>query len=570
MKKFLILSAAVCLPLMAETVFLENFNQKPEGWETSPNFQWLPAGGRNGSGAFSASRENAKTPLSAMKKISLDHNTKYRFTIHYRTEMKPSPGYNVQEIFALKFFKNGKPATGLFSARREPGSRKDWGSFTIDFSLPGDSDKTVQIGLLLRTGRIGQIWYDDIKIEKLATVQKPDTLGEPYLTHPDVGRITVNFVTVKPMAAAVDYRPAGTKNWKRVYDLLGGQARNDKNEHHITLTGLVPNQKYEYRTVLLPIPELQMEFYSDVKHFVSVSDKPTDFSVFYTSDTQTAMKTRIDLLRDFRKNCKLDQVPLIIHGGDITSYYDKSSREIFLDTFVNVFTEKNSFSPMFTAVRGNHEYRGLESGNFFRYLSGGTDKSYFAFTYGHVYFIVLDVGETTPRIAHLLHYARNYEIQMLDEQRIFLKQAVASKEFQNAEFRIVIAHAPYIKEEKNMMRSIDRIAKGILFDTENPAKIHLWLAGHTHAYSRPTALNSSKQKVFANAKPVNYGANLPFVTLINDGPGCGGPDFSAIRLDFTKGKITVKAMERAGKVFDSFSISADGSIQEISSTLVEK
>jgi hypothetical protein len=29
-------------------------------------------------------------------------------------------------------------------------------------------------------------------------------------------------------------------------------------------------------------------------------------------------------------------------------------------------------------------------------------------------------------------------------------------------------------------------------------------------------------------------------------------------------------MERAGKVFDSFSISADGSIQEISSTLVEK
>ncbi len=570
MKKFLILSATVCLPLMAETVFLENFNQKPEGWKTSPNFQWLPADGRNGSGAFSASRENAKTPLFAVKKISLDHNTKYRFTIHYRTEMKPTPKYTVQEIFALRFFRNGKPATGVFSARSEQGSRKDWGTFSADFSVPNDCDKTVQIGLLLRTGRVGQIWYDDIEIKKLATVPAPKTAGEPYLTHPDIGRVTVNFIADQPMAAAVDYRESGTQKWMRVYDLLGGQARNDKKEHHILLTGLKPGQKYEYRTVLLPVPELQMEFYSNIKNFISVPDKVADFTLFYTSDTQTSILNRISVLRDFIKNCQARQIPLIVHGGDITSYYDKATPAVFLDSFVNVFTEKNSFSPYFVTVRGNHEYRGIASGDYFKYLGGGTEKSYYSFSYGHACFIVLDVGETTSRIPHLLHYARNYEGKMLEEQREFLKKVVASKEFQKAKFKIVLAHAPYIKEEKHMMRSIDKIAKGILYDTATPAKIHLWLAGHTHSYSRPIGLKSKKQKVFSNAKPVTYGTDLPFVSLINDGPGCGGPDFSAIKLDFSANSILVSAMDRTGKVFDSFSISTDGSIQEISSTLIEK
>ena len=135
MKKIVILLAAVCSQLMAETVFEENFNLKPEGWKTSPSMQWLPTAGKNGSGAFSATRDDAKTLISAIKLIPLEHNTKYRFTIHYRTEMKPTPKYTVQEIFALRFFKNGKPAAGIFSPRKEPGSKKDWATFSVDFSV---------------------------------------------------------------------------------------------------------------------------------------------------------------------------------------------------------------------------------------------------------------------------------------------------------------------------------------------------------------------------------------------------------------------------------------------------
>lgn len=566
MKKWLLLLTVLCGQLFAAPVFMEDFNRVPDGWKLSKHFRWEAQGGIENSGVLTAIRESAKEPLFAIRKIKLEHNVIYRLTVHYRTEMKPTPKYKVQEIFAIRFFKKGAPASGVFSMRNEPGSRREWGTFTSEFSLPGDSDDIVQLSLLLRSGREGQIWYDNIVIEEVRRLQKPELRGEAFLTHGDIGCATVNFITASPMVAAVDYRIAGRGEWLRRFNLLGGQARNDQTMQSIKLTNLRPGVRYEYRVVMMPVPETQAEFYSSVKSFVSFPRGKSNFSVFYTSDTQTSGENRKRVLRNFIRHFNVDKVDLIVHGGDIDSLFDEPSEDVFMDSFINVLNS-GSQSKFFVAVRGNHEYRGSCSAEFFKYLTGGGDKSYYAFTYGQVFFIVLDTGETTGRIAHLKNYCRNYEQQLIVEQRRFLQETVNSDAFKKAKFRVVLAHAP-LERGQFMTKNIDGIAKGILYGTDSPAKIHLWLAGHTHIYCRPSS--DGRLMVFPNAQKIDLVQGLPFVTVVNDGPGCGGPDFSGMKLDFSDDAITIYSFDESGKVFDNFAIDPDGKVKEIKSELIKK
>ena len=566
MKKMLLLLTALCGSLSAQPVFEENFNREPEGWNWSGHFRWEPSGGIGDSGVLTASRDSGKEPLFAVKDIRLEHNVIYRLTIHYRTEMKPTPKYPVQEIFSLRFFKDGKPDSGVFSMRREPGSRKEWGTFSSEFSLPGESDDVVQLRLLLRTGREGRIWYDDITIEEVSRIRTPELRCEPYLTHGDVGCATVNFVTAPPIVAAVDYRPSGEKKWLRKFNLLGGQARIDQQAQAVRLDGLRPGIRYEYRIVMMPVPETQAEFYSPVRTFVSIPAEPVGFSMFYTSDTQTNDENRKRVLRNFIRFFQADKADLIVHGGDIDSLFDAPAEHIFLDSFLRVLNGGPQ-SPFFVAVRGNHEYRGDHSADFFKYLAGGGDRSYYAFTYGQVFFIVLDTGETNDRIPHLRQYCRNHGEQMLADQRKFLQETVGSEAFQKAKFRVVLAHAP-LEKGSFMTKSIDSIAKGILYGTDTPPRIHLYLAGHTHHYSRPAA--DGGQMVFPDAEKLDLVPGLPFVTVVNDGPGCGGPDFSGMKLDFSDDAITVSCFDESGRVFDRFAIDPEGRIREIESKLVKK
>lgn len=567
MKPWLPLLIALCGNLSAAPVFLENFDRTPEGWSWSDHFRWEAQGGMEDSGVLTAVRESAEKPLFASKKITLEHNVIYRLTIHYRTEMKPTPKYKVQEIFSLRFFRNGAPADGVFSMRTEPGSRLEWDSFTSEFSLPGESDDEVLLTLLLRTGREGQIWYDNIVLEEVRRIPAPELRGEAYLTHGGIGCATVNFVTSSPMTAAVDYRIAGEEKWHRRFNLLGGQARIDQSVQSIRLTELRPGVRYEYRVVLKPIPETQAEFYSPVRSFLSVPKEECSFSVFYTSDTQTSNKNRKHVLQNFIKFFQADQADLIVHGGDIDSLFDKPSEDIFLDSFIHVLN-RGPQSCFFVPVRGNHEYRGSCSADFFKYLSGGENRSYYAFTYGQAFFIVLDTGETTGRIPHLKNYCRNYGgQQLIAEQRKFLQKTVKSEAFKNAKFRVVLAHAPLINNHF-MTRTIDGIAKGILYGTENPPKIHLWLAGHTHYYSRPSA--DGGQMGFPDSKKLDLVQDLPFVTVVNDGPGGGGPDFTGMKLDFSEDAITIYSFDDSGRLFDNFAIDLQGNIKEIKSELVKK
>ena len=83
---------------------------------------------------------------------------------------------------------------------------------------------------------------------------QPEVTHQPWITHAGIGTVTVNFPTANPIVAFVDYREKGTQEWQRAYELLGGQARDDRAEHTIPLNGLKDDTVYEYRPVLVPQP----------------------------------------------------------------------------------------------------------------------------------------------------------------------------------------------------------------------------------------------------------------------------------------------------------------------------
>ena len=399
--------------------------------------------------------------------MKLEHGVRYLVKVDFNSKLLTFDGKKYQVPLAINFLKNGKVVATQDITRSDPGDGEKWRFSSFNFVIPAHYDAEVDVVLRMYSTRTGQIWYDNLTIEALERFGA-QLLSKPFLTHFDPGKVTVNFLADTATPAAVDYRLKGEKKWERQNELLGGQQRNDRKEHVVALKNLQPGKVYEYRAVLIPVPHLDSEIYSDVYEFTAVPDKFVPFSIFYTSDTQVGVKNRSVLLRDFAAKCKAGAADIFIHGGDIANGFSVSSPEILIDSYVNVLASLQKKSQYFVSVRGNHEYRGNASGDFFKYLSGNTEKSYFTFNYAGVCFIVLDTGETEPRMPRSPDYCRNFTAQMMKEQREFLQNVVKSKKFLDAKYRVVLAHAPYYagKYYAHMADNIRTIARGILFREE--------------------------------------------------------------------------------------------------------
>ena len=381
-----------------------------------------------------------------------------------------------------------------------------------------------------------------------------------YLTHASAGTVTVNFFTVMPAGAFVEYRPAGTSEWQRNYETVGGQVRNDSDKHTVKLNDLRHNTLYEYRTGY--IQKDCQERYNEIRTFRSFTDQPLEFKIFYTSDTQYPPSQRIQWLKNYIEKAGAAKADIFFHGGDIDSLFFEAD-PIYLDSFINVLTAKRTQDQIIAVSRGNHEYRGEESGRFFRYFGGPENKSYFMFRQGNVCFIVLDSGEDKPRIARNPLYFRTFDQELMHEQRKWLETAVKHPDFQTAKFRVVLIHSPM--HEPYMAKSSKILTDGLLTGDKAKYKIDLWVCGHTHRYAR--SITPGKPELHCMDERASAVKKSPFITngvlLVNDGPGGNDGNGSGILLHFRENEIEIKAMSQTGKVFEHFLIGAGGVLKDL-------
>ncbi|NMA46059.1 MAG: hypothetical protein GX945_05815 [Lentisphaerae bacterium] len=414
----------------------------------------------------------------------------------------------------------------------------------------------------------------------------------PWLSYPDVGAISVGFVTGGGrVGAGVDYRRRDSEeDWQRVWDSRGGQLQNQQPQHLIRLQGLTPGETYEYRIVLVNPTKKQFNDRSFPKerefrapqltlladdrfHFQVFDNAPGDYSFAFTADLQFSNDVRKRMLTNYHERGDMAKSRFYVILGDALNDINVFERDYVAGVIKHAVGLGASSQP-WLFVRGNHEWRGLDAPRWLDFLPAPTGKSFFSFRCGDAYYIVLDSGEDRPAAAMTHHFSGNNVTEMayLTEQRDWLAELVTHKEFLDAKYRIVLCHsAPCTHNGKFMTQNLEMIVGEQFKGREPRHRIHLWLAGHTHFYSRSVPCSNEFYAFVAPQRKLYSGSDYAFPVVTTDGPGFAGTlDTSCISVAVSADKLSVTARDEQGAVFDRCDILPDGSVVDIPDAMLVK
>lgn len=255
--------------------------------------------------------------------------------------------------------------------------------------------------------------------------------------------------------------------------------------HKVRITGLEKGTTYRYRiyqqALLLNEGRKRIlfgeGFGSDVlkqkPYFLTTlnSDKrTTSFSVF------NDIHANDSLFRQLSSEIKKKQTDFVIFNGDMLSEIE-SEKQIF-DGYLKSACELFASEVPIYAIRGNHEFRGQYSWEFFEYFPNCNNNAYYAFRNGPAYIICLDSGEDKPD-----NDIRNLELSVSDQFRAeeaeWLKKVVNTKEFKESPIKIVVIHMPPEKDGWYGTSEVYRLFVPIL----NGTGVDLMVCGHKHKHS---------------------------------------------------------------------------------------
>jgi len=386
-------------------------------------------------------------------------------------------------------------------------------------------------------------------------------IGIPVVHH--VTRESASF------AAAFDQPvAAGVKVWKKgqsaekipVKWTMSCGIRDCRTEHNLTVTDLKPDTAYEYDFIVFDESKVA-ETVCRHGEFTTFPVKHKDHTLAIISDTQVTEKTRSDMLNRSLKNGLLDS-DVFVSLGDMDSNFDDFTRAYFTSA-LNALT-KQGYGVPFLPLRGNHEFRGHQTGYFEKFFG----RPYGHFSFGDTLYIMLDTGEDKPVVPKPDHYTLRTDTDAyFREQGAWLKALSQTDEFKNAKRRIVLAHSsPFCGENKYMAKNIETIAGDVFYGKNAPYKLDLWVCGHTHAPYRFDPVTGELTLLIAKKKmKLTKGdvEKIVFPVYVNDGSfGESWQRLSVIRLEVTDKAITLSCIRPDGKVIDKIRIS-DGKPFEV-------
>lgn len=228
-------------------VLVESFDNPLDGWDLSDHFRVEKSEGTNGSAALCYTRNDPAAETRAYKMFIVDPGITYRLSMDYRSELKVDPRRDIMEIFAVRYLKNGKPVTGSFHMIPKRQNTPEWEKMSMVFQ-PDKGMTEAMLDLLMRTGRTGKIWYDNIVIEPLER-----TAGFIYLTEPKKlsldpeGRIaykvTLNDLKSSAESLAVLVNVNGREKMLSIKDGMASCAMGEFPEGELDSTALLLDMK---------------------------------------------------------------------------------------------------------------------------------------------------------------------------------------------------------------------------------------------------------------------------------------------------------------------------------------
>ena len=385
----------------------------------------------------------------------------------------------------------------------------------------------------------------------------------PWLTHPDQDGMCIRFITQGEVPAGVEYRRQGANEWNVAWDEADGQIRL-ADFHRVRISGLEPG-KYEYRIVLLePLDYRISKHLPEIRSFTIPARDNAAFSFLFTADLQFTAEPQRSILRGLFKAADAPGCDFVVFGGDIgSSFIYRRWLDIFLPETYGTRPDGMPIVP----VRGNHELRGTEMGNFSNYLGLPDGTTYGLFRYGDTAFLMLDCLECSAAGiggAYVLNLPAEH---LMARQKEFLEKALVSDKWTGARRRIVLAHsAPYSHSPGFITDNLKALVDP-WFAGKNPrSRVDLWLTGHIHRYRRgiPGKAEVAAMEECA-IRPIS-GENYIFPVFTVSGPNNSG-DFQAsvVRVDMRQDGIAVRTYEPSGQLIEHIEIDTAGKCAEIRS-----
>lgn len=340
----------------------------------------------------------------------------------------------------------------------------------------------------------------------------------PYIQDVSKSGVSIVFTTSQPSFSWVELTDSNG-NTQAFYNIEHGVKMASNTFHTIRVDNLSPAKDYSYQLFSKEITKFDP--YS-VVYRDSISSDSFSFSTLNPAADEVIFIEMSDIhgnndkLEKLLHHADVQSVDMVIYAGDMMDYYATEDQPFhnFIDKSVEVFASETPF----WLVRGNHETRGRYSRNLFRYVPREDGSYYYTVKQGPVLFIFLDSGEDKPD-EHPVYAGLNDFDNYREEQAAWLRQVVASDEYKDAPYRIVVTHIPPLADGWHSEQHITKTWLPIL----NDAGIDLMLAGHLHEYKYypkdadiyafPLIIGSNKSA----ARVVVNGEGIKVKTIDTDG-----------------------------------------------------
>ena len=349
----------------------------------------------------------------------------------------------------------------------------------------------------------------------------------PYLQNVTQDSIVLCFETANPHYAKL-INGASQDNEM----ILSESDNSDGFRHKILFTNLNPETRYYYS---LTVDGQTIE--GDFRTLPEVAGSSHN-RVGFIADTQGAVGGNFDVLVDLMSNDGLD---LVILPGDIVS--NGGIREEYIQ-FLNKGHPLFKDVPFF-ATPGNHDYyrRGYDRNlldHYFDLFVLPGDETYYAFTVSKTRFVVINSNHLyASRILH-----------PNGSQMRWLRKELDSDEFKSAQFHIfVLHHSPF----SNDWYGGEAKVREVILPLAIQHSIDVIIGGHFHCYERGSSNH--------NGHKLHY--------IVTGGGGARLTEDEGKRwahltvhewkfhycvMDIVDNQIDFKAVDKTGKIFDSFTI----------------
>lgn len=353
-------------------------------------------------------------------------------------------------------------------------------------------------------------------------------LTKPYLQNPTPTSVTVRWIANRPCDSWVEFGTTAALGQKSCGCVDG--LKTCGHIQNVKLAGLLPGRKYFYRVVSRQITKHQAY---NVEFGPALASQIYSFNTFEIAPKSVRFTVFNDIHQDIELWKKLarhtaDFAPdFSVLNGDIMHHIDDEQN--LIEKIAAPAAEIFAGSIPFYFVRGNHETRGAYARELNRYLSFPKDRYYFAKTIGPIRFLALDSGEDKADASKEYFGLTDFD-RYRSVQQEWLRSEIASPEFQNAAFRIVVQHMPALPNPR-WQGTNDCFQKWSPFFAQG--KVDLFICGHTHRY-----------KII----PPSEAEKRPYPMAIGGGPKPG--EGTVMTVEANENELLLNMIGEEGKVVE--------------------